>query len=117
MTFRLVIHVNDDSRERLTAAINMAYNLIDVVGERDVDAAIVFNWRGPAALLRGGLDNYTRERINELLGMGVRVYVCSISMRSLGLRKEDLIEGVELVDSGVKKIVELQSQGYAYVKA
>ncbi len=117
MAYRLVIHVNEDSRERLNAAINMAYNLLDLVGEGGAEVAFVFNWRGPAALMRGSVDGYTRERVNELLNMNVRLYVCSISMRSLGLRAEDLIDGVEVVDSGVKKIVELQSQGYAYVKA
>ena len=117
MAYKLVIHVNEDSRERLNAAINMAYNLLDMVGEGNAEVALVFNWRGPAALMKGAMDNYTRERINELLSMNVRLYVCSISMRSLGLRPEDLIDGVEVVDSGVKKLVELQSQGYAYVKA
>jgi len=42
--------------------------------------------------------------------------VCSISMRSLGIRREDLIDGVEVVDSGIKKIVELEGRGFAYVK-
>ncbi|MGC9209926.1 MAG: DsrE family protein [Acidilobus sp.] len=114
--YRLVIHVDEDSVEKLTAAINMAYNLVDVVGEGNAEVAIVFNWRGPMGLMKGSVDEYNRERINELLGMGVRIYVCSISMRALGLKKEDLIDGVEVVDSGIKKIAELESQGFAYVK-
>jgi Uncharacterized conserved protein len=50
------------------------------------------------------------------MSMGVKFYVCSIAMRSLGIRREDLIDGVEVVDSGIKKIVELEGQGFAYVK-
>mgnify|MGYP001770645534 CR=1 FL=1 len=114
--YKLVIHVDEDSQEKLLTALRMAYNLIDVVGEANADVAIVFNVRGPLALMRGSIDNFVREQINELLTMGVKFYVCQISLRSLGISKEDLIDGVELVDSGVKKVVELEAQGYAYVK-
>ncbi|MGC9071744.1 MAG: DsrE family protein [Acidilobus sp.] len=114
--YRLVIHVDEDSVEKLTAAINMAYNLVDVVGEGNAEVALVFNWRGPMALMRGSVDGYARERINELLSMGVKFYVCLISMRALGLKSEDIIDGVEVVDSGIKRIVELESRGFAYAK-
>jgi hypothetical protein len=114
--YKLIIHVDEDSGEKLDMALNMAYNLLDVVGEGNAEVALVFNVRGPMALMKGGLDDYARERVNELMSMGVKFYVCSISMRSLGIRKEDLIDGVEVVDSGIKKIVELEGQGFAYVK-
>lgn len=114
--YRAVIHVDEDSKEKLTAALRNAYNLLDSVGERNAEVVFVFNVRGPLTIMKGSVDDYTREQINELLSMGVRFYVCSISLRSLGIRKEDLIDGVEVVDSGVKKIVELERDGYAYIK-
>jgi intracellular sulfur oxidation DsrE/DsrF family protein len=114
--YRAVIHVDEDSREKLMAALRNAYNLLDSVGEKNAEVAFVFNVRGPLTILRGSLDDYTREQINELLSMGVKFFVCSISLRALGVKKEDLIDGVEVVDSGIKRIVELEREGYAYIK-
>ena len=114
--YKAVIHVDEDSPERLLMALRNAYNLLDVVGEANADVAIVFNVRGPLAIMKGSVDNFVREQINELLTMGVKFYVCQISLRSLGVKREDLIDGVEVVDSGIKKIVELEAQGYAYVR-
>ncbi len=114
--YRVVIHVDEDTKDRLMAALRNAYNLLDVVGERNAEVAFVFNVRGPLAIMKGAVDDYVREQINELLSMGVKFYVCGISIRTLGISKEDLINGVEVVDSGVKKILELEGEGYAYLK-
>lgn len=114
--YRAVMHVDEDSRDKLMVALRNAYNLLDSVGERNAEVAFVFNVRGPLAIMKGSLDDFTREQINELMSMGVKFYVCSISMRTLGIRREDLVDGVEVVDSGVKRIVELEREGYAYVK-
>jgi intracellular sulfur oxidation DsrE/DsrF family protein len=47
---------------------------------------------------------------------GVKLELCEITREAVQLPKEKIIPGVALVPSGVVRIVELQRQGYAYLK-
>jgi hypothetical protein len=55
-------------------------------------------------------------RLQSLQTQGVTLELCNITREAVRLDEGKLIEGVELVPSGVVRIVELQSQGYAYLK-
>ena len=46
----------------------------------------------------------------------VKLELCDITRSGIGLDKSKLLEGVESVPSGVVRIAELQSQGFAYIK-
>ncbi|HEC12381.1 MAG TPA: hypothetical protein ENI80_03885 [Acidiferrobacteraceae bacterium] len=46
----------------------------------------------------------------------VKLELCEITRKAIGLPQEKLIEGVESVPSGVVRITELQHQGFAYLK-
>jgi intracellular sulfur oxidation DsrE/DsrF family protein len=46
----------------------------------------------------------------------VKLELCEITRTSINLPKEKIIPGVTLVTSGVVRIAELQSQGFAYIK-
>ncbi len=46
----------------------------------------------------------------------VKLELCDITRMGIGLDKSKLLEGVESVPSGVVRIAELQSQGFAYIK-
>jgi intracellular sulfur oxidation DsrE/DsrF family protein len=47
---------------------------------------------------------------------GVKLELCDITRSQVGLDKDKLYEGVETVPSGVVRVAELQSEGYAYIK-
>jgi intracellular sulfur oxidation DsrE/DsrF family protein len=47
---------------------------------------------------------------------GVKLELCDITRQAVRLPREKLIPGVTLVPSGVVRIVELQRQGFAYLK-
>jgi len=47
---------------------------------------------------------------------GVKLELCEITREAVRLPNEKIIPGVALVPSGVVRIVELQRQGYAYLK-
>jgi len=46
----------------------------------------------------------------------VKLELCDITREGIGLDKSKLLKGVESVPSGVVRIAELQSQGFAYIK-
>lgn len=55
-------------------------------------------------------------RLQSLQTQGVTLELCNITREAARLDESKLIEGVELVPSGVVRIADLQSQGYAYLK-
>ncbi len=47
---------------------------------------------------------------------GVKLELCDITRSQIGLSEDELYEGVETVPSGVVRLAELQSEGFAYIK-
>jgi hypothetical protein len=47
---------------------------------------------------------------------GVKLELCNITREAINLDEAKLLTGVELVQSGVVRLAELQHQGYAYLK-
>jgi uncharacterized protein len=50
-------------------------------------------------------------------GVGLEVLTCSNTMKRKNVMSKALMEGIEVVPSGVVTVVELQHKGYAYIKA
>lgn len=43
-----------------------------------------------------GLDSVTRQRIYDSLKDGIKIWVCSAAVATYGIKKEDMIEGIEV---------------------
>ncbi len=61
-------------------------------------------------------ENNTGRLITLNTMQEVKLELCDITRAAIGLDKSKLLEGVESVPSGVVRIAELQSQGFAYIK-
>jgi len=97
----------------------------------DYDIRIVFVSYGIRFVTRDPLkgtpfaeDDALKERRENLIGRleslhdtyGVKLELCGITREQIGLDEKKLIPGVQLVPSGVARIVELERKGYAYLK-
>jgi intracellular sulfur oxidation DsrE/DsrF family protein len=88
---------------------------------RDVSVAIVVHGaaiaeltRAPAYAVRGGgAANASEAMIVEMLGKGVRFIVCGQAANAMGVKKADLLPGVELAISASSAHAILQAQGYS----
>lgn len=60
--------------------------------------------------------NPFQAQIQELMNKGVKIYFCLNTMRSKGVVKGDLIDGIEFVTSGVTAIPDFQRVGFQYVQ-
>ncbi|AFZ70133.1 hypothetical protein Calag_0357 [Caldisphaera lagunensis DSM 15908] len=113
---KAVFHINEDSQETLKNLFSSIYNLIDSLKGSEIKVEVIITDRGIINFMKGNMDKYTYETINELLGSGVKFNVCNISLRSLGIPYNDLVEGLNLVESGIVKIIDLVNSGYVYIK-
>ena len=65
----------------------------------DYDTLVFLALDGGMLTKKKVLDNLepqTRGRFLESLGMGVKIWVCSAAVATYGIKKEDMIEGVEV---------------------
>lgn len=113
---KVVIQVSTSDPQVQRIALNNAANLQKEFGMDNVQIEIVAY--GPGLSLLTAKSSYP-ERVPSLVLQGIRFSACHNTME--GIKRKtghlpDLLEGVEVVPSGVARIVELQDQGYAYVR-
>ncbi len=130
---KVVYHVDYADPRRysamLTSINNMATTFQDDIA--DYDIRIVFVAHGIRFVTDDKLtgtpfaeDADLAKRREELKGrlaslrdvQGVKLELCDITRKQIGLDEDKLYSGVELVTSGVVRLSKLQNQGYSYLK-
>ncbi len=130
---KVVYHADFADPRRFSAMLTSINNMVttyqsDLV---EYDVRIVFVSHGIRFVtddpLRGTLfaeDALLRERRQDLKArlqslqetQGVKLELCNITREAIALDEARLLAGVELVQSGVVRLAELQHQGFAYLK-
>jgi intracellular sulfur oxidation DsrE/DsrF family protein len=80
---------------------------------------VVSHAKGVDFLMKGVKDkngNKYEDLVEQLKLRGVQFDVCQITLRNRQLSKDQFIEYVTYVPSGVAEISRLEHQGYAYLK-
>jgi len=112
----LVIHVNSADPDTQQLAINNATNVLKFYGPENVTIEIVAHGKGLSILTSQGTQ---AERIPALLKNGVAFSACEVTMNKIKKKNGKLpvlLPGVRIVPAGVPRIMELQEQGFSYIK-
>jgi len=113
---KLVLHVNSGELATQEMAIKNINNVRKVLGEGNVAFELVAYGSGAEMLFR---ESPLRNDVEALVAQGVAFSVCGFTLDKLKKETGDapaLIEGIEIVLSGVVRIMELQAGGYRYLK-
>jgi intracellular sulfur oxidation DsrE/DsrF family protein len=113
VTYRVVIHMDDDRPERQHLALGNVVNLLNDIGDRSVDVEIVVN--GPA-ISSAAAGSPLRDHFAALHGRGVRLIACANSMKTADMSKKDMATVFEIVPAGISHLVRRQHEGWAYVR-
>ncbi|WP_458189193.1 DsrE family protein [Haladaptatus sp. NG-WS-4] len=105
-------HSNDDPELHERVVGNIANLLDDETIE--LDGLVLVANSGGLELLT--VDSAQREQIATLNDRGVRFKQCRNTIDGTPITEDDLIDGIELVSSGVGELTRLQDDGYAYIK-
>jgi intracellular sulfur oxidation DsrE/DsrF family protein len=115
MFYRAVLHVDLDDAKILMIALANAANLLRAIPDRHYDLVILFN--GPAvSLLQSEHGAPYREEIRRLQQARVSFKVCRNALNHFNISPDRLIEGCEIIPAGIAALIELQKDGYAYIK-
>ncbi len=113
---KLVIQVSTDDKRTQNIALNNAINLQKALGVDNVAIEIVAYGPGLSMLTAG---NEQEKRVASLAMQDITFSACGNTMDKLKKKSGKmpvLVEGVAVVPAGVMRIMELQQQGYAYVR-
>ncbi|GAD53687.1 hypothetical protein MBEHAL_2447 [Halarchaeum acidiphilum MH1-52-1] len=109
---RAVFHHSNDDAELHARVVNNVVNLLEDETIDLDDVALVTNSGGLQLVTT---DSPERARVERLLERGVTIKQCQNTIEGTEVTAADLIDGVELVPSGVGELTRLQSDGYAYL--
>ena len=113
---KLVIQVSSDDPQTQTIALNNAVNVQKHYGMDNVMVEIVAY--GPGLTLLTA-QSKQKSRVESLAMQDITFSACGNTMSKMEKKsgkKVVLAEGVTVVPAGVVRIMELQEQGYAYLR-
>jgi len=130
---KVVYHADFADPRRFSAMLTSINNMATYYENelQEYDIRIVFVAHGIRFLTDNKLENtpFVEDRVmaerrdnnkGRLLSlndiMGVKLELCDITRSQIGLDKAKLYEGTESVPSGVVQLVNLQQQGFSYIK-
>lgn len=127
---RIVYQVTDDAQhEGVNKGLFYARKLINTYQKQDIAADqvhlhLVYHGTGIAAVVndearkRLGVEaaNPNGEILAELIKRGVQVELCENTMQQKGVKPAELMAGVKLVVGAFPRLIDLQLQGFAYIK-
>ncbi|GAB4309618.1 MAG: DsrE family protein [Methanobacteriaceae archaeon] len=88
-------------------------NLLVDLGRENVEIELVTYALGVNVLRKNSIYS---GRIEKLIKTGINFTACKNTTRAMNIQKKDLLEGVEIVSSGVGELVRKQSQGWIYIR-
>lgn len=113
---KLVIQVSTDDARTQKIALNNAVNLQKLYGMDNVVIEIVAYGPGLGLLTK---KSGQASRVESLAQQDIHFSACGNTMSKVAKKSgkmPQLLEGVDQVTAGVARIMELQQQGYAYIR-
>jgi len=113
---KVVIQVSTDDVRTQNIAMNNAMNLQKALGMDNVDIEIVAY--GPGLSMLSG-KSPASKRVPNIALQNITFSACQNTMNKIEKKsgsKVTLVEGVSIVPAGVLRIMELQEQGYSYIR-
>jgi hypothetical protein len=113
---KLVIQVSTDDPRTQKIALNNAVNLQKLYGIDNITIEIVAY--GPGLGLMTTKSGQA-DRVTSLAMQDITFSACGNTMKKVAKKSgkmPELLEGVVQVTAGVARIMELQQQGYAYIR-
>lgn len=129
---KAVYHCDYGDAKRVDAMLQNIYNLVNYYTTKNIpyDVRVVSNaacvqfmlqdrkgTKFESSQIHPELDKSITERMASLVdGYGVKFEQCTITLKRTNIDKARLKPFTTLTDSGQVRVVELQDEGYAYIK-
>jgi intracellular sulfur oxidation DsrE/DsrF family protein len=109
----IIMQVSDAEASHYQAVLDISNNLTKRYGQEMIDIEVIAFGIGVPMVFAG--DNKNAERIASLQEHGIRFYVCGNTLDTLERKhgkRPELLPGVEVVQTGVKFLIDEIKRGY-----
>jgi intracellular sulfur oxidation DsrE/DsrF family protein len=110
---RLLIQISDENPKVWGLALANARNVRHDLGPDKVQIEIVVY--GPAIRMLE-MESDWRDRVTQVIDEGIRVIAGENTMHTLGLKRDDMLGGVEFVKTGLAHVMKRELEGWAYAR-
>ncbi|MFK5938347.1 MAG: DsrE family protein [Sulfurimonas sp.] len=110
---RIVFSINSADDEKINHVLSSANNVLKFYGPEMVEMRIVSYYHGIKTVLKANPE--IAKRVKALMMLDVEFIACGNSMRTKGIKEEELIEGTEIVTAGIVEMTERVKEGWIYI--
>ena len=115
MRYKAVIHIDLEDELIFNLGLNNLTNTLDALKDEEKDLVMLVTGPG-VALLAGDQMYLFMEKLRQIHGAGVRIQVCDRALKLFEIPADELFDGCEIIPAGVVGLIELQHDGFAYIK-
>ena len=112
---KFVFPITRWDRREINHILGSANNVIKFYGVDNTEVVIVAYSQGIKTLLKRG-NLRIKRRVKSLMTYDVEFIACGNTMKTLKIKKDELIDGVEVVTAGIVELIERQLRGYIYIR-
>jgi len=110
---QIIFSIKSGSDDEINHVLSSANNVLKFYGPENVNMRIVAYYHGIKALLKKHKD--IAIRVKALMLLDVEFYACGNTMRTKNIKKEELLDGSEIVTAGIVEITERVKEGWIYI--
>ncbi len=112
MNYDVVFHLDLADEKILAIALSNILNFYNAPQSKDAKVILLAN--GPAVNLF--LNDKKPADLDKIHDKGCKILLCQNALNKFELKKENLYSQIEIVPAGIVALIELQNNGFAYIK-
>ena len=112
---KIVFSIDTIDEKIANHVISTVNNVIKFYRPENTEVVVVMYSQG-VKLLRKKEQGEIKKRIEALMTYDIEFVACENSLRTLGIKKKELIDDISFGTAGIVEIIERQLQGYIYIK-
>lgn len=114
MYYDILFHIDFPDLQRLDIALSNIRHYLAALSNEKFSIVLVANSSAVQLFTREQIDYVDDMRL--LADKGVSFRICANAMRKIGLIEGDLLPFCTITPAGIVEIVQLQQEGFSYVK-
>ena len=112
---KVVFHIDWGQEERIGLVLINIKNLFKIVPPEQCRVCVVANGRAVKRFHKDNVPEHAAD-FEKLHSLGVRFIASGNALADNKIKESDLFHVCEVVPSGILELIDLQAQGYAYIK-
>lgn len=115
MAYKAVFHIDLEDDHLFKLGLGNITNTLAALDGTGGDFILLANGPG-VRMLAGEKVKENLEQIKTLMAAGVRFQACNNALKKYDVKVTDLVVDVEIIPAGIIGLIDLQNDGFAYIK-